>query len=158
MSLADYEPPTETISATGRRGKAAIEVHGISVDDLVRIFTAELPQIGTAYALWQKTKARQFSELGFMTQLVSKTPELVAEVICCAADERSKEARAGAAKLPVGVQVMALEAVYRLTLQDCGGLKNLLAILGMVRDDLAEPTDALPGSQKSPAADSPALQ
>lgn len=156
MSLADYQPPTEIVSFKGMRRDSSIEVHGISTVDLVRIFTAELPQISTAYALWQKTKARQFSELGFLTQLVTKTPELVAEVICCASNQRTAEAKAGAAMLPLGVQVMALEAVYRLTLQDCGGLKNLLAILGMVKDDL-QPVDALPGSQPSPA-NSPALQ
>lgn len=144
MSLSDYEPPSEIISFAGKRGAVSMEVHGISTDDLIRIFTAELPQINSAYLLWQKTKGRQLSELKFLAEIAIKAPELVAEIICCASNQRSAEAKAGAAKLPIGVQVKALEAVYRLTLSDVGGLKNLLAILVTARAD-----DALPGSLPS---------
>lgn len=149
MSLADYEPCKVEVEIASGKGPVKIGVMGISTDDLTHIFNAQFGEIQVAVALWQKTMEKRFSELAFFGTLVSKTPLLVAEIISVAANERGNADKA--ARLPIAAQVLLLNEIYRLTLQDCGGLKNLLAMLGMIRDEL--PTlDARQQSQSAPAS------
>lgn len=134
MSLADYQPITTVVEIKSANGPIKVTVSGIGADDLTKIFNGCFPEIQIAFALWQKTMDKRFSEIGFFNTLINKTPALVAEIISVGSGEPDQ--RAAAAKLPIGAQVLLMKEIYRMTLEDVGGLKNLLAILGMVRDEL----------------------
>ena len=60
-------------------------------------------------------------------RLAKDFPELGAEVISAGADEFDDEATAKARQLPIATQIMALNAIAKLSMEDAGGLGNLLA-------------------------------
>ena len=63
----------------------------------------------------------------FILTLVKDFPELAAEVISAGADEFNDLATAKARRIPIASQIAALTAISRLSMEDAGGLKNLLA-------------------------------
>lgn len=133
MKLADYIIPRERITLPGKSvngAKPFFEVRGLCLDDMTFLVQRHLGPITRALKLWQESREdiiRTGNLQQFVLSLAKDFPELAAEVISCAADEIDDEASAKAGRLPIATQIAALTAVSRLSMEDAGGLKNLLA-------------------------------
>jgi hypothetical protein len=133
MSLADYDIPRERIELPGKAvngEKPHFFVRGLCLEDMTFLVQRHLGPITRAAKLWQESRADAIQTgnlTSFILTLAKDFPELAAEVISAAADELNDIATAKARRIPIASQIAALTAISRLTVEDAGGLKNLLA-------------------------------
>ncbi len=130
MSLADFEPERHTVA---HRGKPLMEVRGLSIEDVSVLIRQHLPDLEKLYDLAQTMPGNAVARLaddGFLLKLVTDAPNLAAHVISLAADEPTMADKAK--RLPIATQVLALQATARLTFEDIGGPKGLIALLESV--------------------------
>jgi hypothetical protein len=133
MKLADYTIQREKITLPGKAvggEKPFFEVRGLCLDDMTFLIQRHLGPITRALKLWQESREdviRTGNVSQFVMVLAKDFPELAAEVISAAADELDEAATAKAGKLPIAAQIAALSAISRLSMEDAGGLGNLLA-------------------------------
>jgi hypothetical protein len=133
MKLSDYTIQRERITLPGKAVdgvKPFFEVRGLCLEDMTFLVQRHLGPITRALKLWQESREdviRTGNMQQFVLSLVSDFPELAAEVISAAADELDEGATAKARQLPIASQIAALTAISRLSMEDAGGLGNLLA-------------------------------
>jgi hypothetical protein len=133
MLLKDYVIPRAKITLPGPKvdgEKPFFEVRGITLDDMTFLVNQHLEPITRALKLYQESREdilKTGNLSGFVMTLARDFPALAAEVISAASDSLDEATRAVAAKLPLSVQISALSEIVRLSLEDAGGLKNLLA-------------------------------
>lgn len=133
MSLATYVVERTTIPL--KPPNKDISIRGLNIVDLTAIIGDHLTDVEALYSIYQAMKVSIYSQNTlnrFIVEMLKSAPHLVAEVISRAADEPAPEAIQNAQKLPLPVQVACLNAVVRLTFEEVGGLKNLLATLGLI--------------------------
>lgn len=103
-------------------------VRGLSLDDMSLLVVDNLDammEITTLYIRSQKDVAA-VSNMTDMLILAAKTfPDFVMEVISIVTD--TPELRK--VRLPAGLQMRVLQAAFKLTVEDAGGMGNLSAIL-----------------------------
>lgn len=101
MSFNDYKPQEITLeTSTGD-----ITLRGVNADDL----TGLVQRHGALIETW-------FEGEPDLMQTISKAPALVADMIACAAGDPS--AIDIAAKMPIGLQIRAITAVFKLTFDE----------------------------------------
>ncbi len=114
-----------------------IEVRGLALPDIHQLVAVNYDEIAP---LFDRFTGRDASnpitaddiDNGIMVDLVAKFPAIAAHVIALAADEPA--AFSDIMKLPLGVQVAALEAIGTMTFSAPGGLKNFLeTVLAVAR-------------------------
>jgi hypothetical protein len=133
MKLAAYTIQREKITLPGKAvdgEKPFFEVRGLCLDDMTFLIQRHLGPITRALKLWQESREdiiRTGNISQFVMVLAKDFPELAAEVISAAADELDDAATTKAGKLPIAAQIAALSAISRLSMEDAGGLGNLLA-------------------------------
>jgi hypothetical protein len=133
MLLKDYVIPRSRIDLPGAKvdgEKPFFEVRGITLDDMTFLINQHLGPITKAVKLYQESREdvlKTGNLQGFVMTLARDFPDLAAEVISAASDSLDDETRKIAKTLPISVQIMALSEITRLSLEDAGGLKNLLA-------------------------------
>jgi hypothetical protein len=133
MKLADYTIPRERITLPGKAVegvKPFFEVRGLCLDDMTFLIQNHLGPITRALKLWQESRedVLRSGNLGQFVMTIAKDfPDLAAEVISAAADELDAGATAKAKQLPIATQILSLNTITRLTIEDAGGLGNLLA-------------------------------
>jgi hypothetical protein len=130
MGLADYEPERFTVNV---RNKPLMEVRGLNLDDVSVLIRQHLPEIEKLYDLagiGQGDVFKRISQDGFMVKIVADMPELASRLIAMAADEPASHQKAKL--LPIPVQIIALQAIVRLTFEDIGGPKAFVALLEKV--------------------------
>lgn len=144
----------ETAEITIRKGKAGkpdqtIQIRGLSTKDLVKLMRVHGPSM---VMLFERTLANKLHEdklaydmavakgadpnaveetpldLGpIILQLVEQFPDLIADLVVLVSDDPNpNEAFKVAQRLPVPVQLKLLQEVSRLTLEDHGGLGELI--------------------------------
>lgn len=131
----DFEVERETITF-GSKKKTSFEVRGIGVEDLGQLLASRLTEVEAMYAMFAASKASIYSRSnldGFVLTLIQKAPDLVAEVISRAADE--PENRQSYRRIPFAASAAALMAIVKLSFEEAGGLKNLLATLMSLVDE-----------------------
>jgi hypothetical protein len=144
MKLEEYTIPRERITLPGKAVngvKPFIEVRGLCLDDMTYIVQNHLGPLTRAMKTWQESKAdiiRTGNLQQFLLTIIKDFPDLAAEVISAAADELSEAATATAKRLPLASQISALAAISRLTMEDVGGLGNLLAEMRQRFESAAE--------------------
>jgi hypothetical protein len=127
IQLEDYVIPKKAIPLPG--GKQ-LEVRGLCADDLTFLVSLHLPEITKALKLYQESRSDILTSGNisqFVMTLARDFPGLVAEVISAAADSLTDKARVVAGRLPVATQIIILNEIVTLTMEDAGGLGNLLA-------------------------------
>ena len=127
MGLRDYEPVREEIM---HRGQPLMSVRGLSLDDLGRLLKKFMPEIRQVLQLAKGASEEIFLTLqsdDFVVRVVSEVPSAAASVIAAASDE--PDAADAAARLPASLQVAALLAIGRLTMEDMGGPKAAAATI-----------------------------
>lgn len=133
MKLSDYVIQREQITLPGKAKdgvKPFFEVRGLCLEDMTFLVQRHLGPITRAAKLWQESREdvlRTGNISNFVMTLARDFPELAAEVISVAADELDEGATAKASRLPIASQIAALSAISRLSMEDAGGLGNLLA-------------------------------
>lgn len=132
MQLTELGFDTEEIvvkPAKGDKPQQSITVRGIALDDIMKLFRVHGPDIIKLYDQLTKDKAKLESgdSAQMVLQALEQAPDLVADLIVLATDAtNTKAAHAVAKRLPVTVQLKALEAIMRLTLEDHGGVGELI--------------------------------
>jgi hypothetical protein len=122
MKLADYTIQRERIPLPGKpvNGvKPFFEVRGLNLDDMTFLVQRHLGPITRALKLWQESREdvlRTGNLSQFVMTLARDFPELGAEVISAAADELNDEATNKARQLPIATQIMALNAISKLSM------------------------------------------
>lgn len=104
----------------------SFSVRGLDIDDITHILTNYLPAVTKAAELWKQHQESTFTNVNFVNMcgvLSTEFPGLVMEVISIAADEpEAKNVRIG-----LGAQIAALQAIFKLTVEDAGNVGNLFA-------------------------------
>lgn len=125
MGLSSLVFKTETIKFSG--GEFA--VRGLSTDDLVKLIDKHRPVMERVFNDLTKPdldlSGSEAKEIGL--GVLKEAPSFMAFVIALAADEPDNVKTA--LKLPLDVQISAIEAIGRLTFETEGGLKNVLAVV-----------------------------
>lgn len=133
MLLKDLTIPRSKIALPGKAvdgEKPSFDVRGLCLEDMTFLISQHMGPITRAIKLYQESKAdvlKTGNLQGFILTLARDFPELAAEVISAAADQLDDATRKIARQLPISVQIMALTEITRLSIEDAGGLKNLLA-------------------------------
>lgn len=113
MSFNDYKPQEIILeTSTGN-----ITLRGINADDL----TGLIQRHGALIETWFEGEPDPM-------QTINKAPALVADMIACAAGDPS--AVDVAAKMPIGLQIRAITAVFKLTFEevDMGNVLRLFML------------------------------
>ncbi len=141
------------------REDVSFDVRGINLSVLMQLMAGHAPM---AAILWRKLREddatlqtddvkAMFAEISF------QFPDLVAAVIALAADDYGKEGIKTARQLPVDVQTLAIETIFRLSFQSDSSLEKLAslaakAIQGVTRAMEMAQIPSMDGSGVSAAA------
>lgn len=126
MGLTGITLPTQEIKFSG----GAFAVRGLSLNDITLLVMKHKPALDGLYAQYAANGGNAEAtarEIG--GHVLHAAPQLVADIIALAADEATPEGVQAASKLPVDVQLNAIEAIVRMTVATEGGLKNLVAVV-----------------------------
>lgn len=143
MGLRDYAPAVETIDLPN--GDSFV-VRGLSLNDITALVRDHYDM---AAALFDKYVAAASSEavdtaIGIkdgnhvrdaVLDALKAAPGLLSDTIAHAADE--PDMAGNVARLPLGVQIEAVEAVIRLTLEAEGGLEKLIGTVEKLAGSVA---------------------
>lgn len=125
MALKDYVIPTHEVRIDS---KSSFTVRGISFQDITQLVQDHGPALALAYAKFVVTKediGLRPETIGQIIHMVAgEFPEIVHSVIALAADE--KDMQPIIAKLPIGVQMDALEKTVALTFSGEADIKKLV--------------------------------
>lgn len=127
----------ETINVLVRKGKGGqpdqhVTLRGISADDLMKLFRAHGPDMIKLFNSLVGKYQANVDDANIVTVLLDaaeQAPDLIADLIVLAADTPAAERVAAfnvAKRLPVPVQLKALQALVTLTLEDFGGVGELV--------------------------------
>lgn len=142
MSLSEYTPERFSISLP--RG-AAFSVRGVSVEDFSALLRDHMPHIDQMFDLYAKQTKDVFASGAaekLVLMVVKDFPKITAAIISLAADEPGTEAKA--AKLPLPVQIQALQNIGRLTFEEVGGPKAFFESLKGLMGGLTIPAKMTP--------------
>lgn len=122
--MSDILFDTEEVT-WGREGKEkSLVVRGLSTSDLtiaIKTHKGSLEKL-FAFAEGRLEEGQGVADFGF--ELLDQFPDLIADLIGLAADK--PEISDQVKKLPAPVQLKLAEAIYRLTIEDTGGINDFL--------------------------------
>jgi len=131
MNLSEFQPDTELVTVKRRKEEPfTFHVRGLNILDLTAIVKAHFPDLGALGELYNKAGGATMTEASMVRlchQLIGNAPGLVAHIIARATD--NPDAVNGAARLPFMAQVDALQKIGRLTFEEAGSLKKMMADL-----------------------------
>ncbi|HRJ64404.1 hypothetical protein [uncultured Brevundimonas sp.] len=125
MGLRDYELPTMTVNIDAAN---SFDVRGIAFEDITRLVNKHGPVCVMIYTKFQQTKGeiglRPESVGQLLSMAMGQFPEAVAELIAMAAGEPDMAAKVQ--RLPIGVQLDAIEKIIALTFSGEADVKKLV--------------------------------
>lgn len=131
MPLHDFDIPSVTIE---NQGRPVIDVRGLSFIDISTLVNRHRADMEKLFTIYKEFTSKEGASLvgdalimryGF--ELINEAPGILAHVIALAADEPDRVQQVS--KLPATSQIDALVAIARLTIEDFGGLKKMVATL-----------------------------
>lgn len=128
MALRDHVTPRHNIPLVDGN---SVDVRGLNLDDFSALLGNHLEAASKIADLYAKHQKSIFSKKPFQEFILSVAkdfPGFVSEVISAAADEPD----AKSVKLSIGLQLAVLNSVIKLTMEEAGGLGNLIAQLRAV--------------------------
>lgn len=173
MPLSLYEPPTERIPlpmlALTDAMREALEkgdateadiakqrenfftVRALILDDISYLINHHLGDLVKVFEIYSGQKRGNASTaVTQMATIVARDlPSLAAEIISVASDEIDPKAKLAARKLSAVTQINALLTITKLSSEEAGGLKNLLALVGPAVANVVNPGTTVPGALKS---------
>lgn len=123
MGLNTFTPPSDTLTFPG----GSVTLRGLGLDDLVKLVRKHGAQMRPLFAELTSKQTLDLADPSIDAvgmKLLDTAPDLMADVIAFSAGEPDSAAQAK--MLPVGVQIEALEKVFRLTLEAEGGVEKLV--------------------------------
>lgn len=131
MALADYEPLRRDIALPGG---SSFAVRGFSLEDITLLIDKhgeDIQRFFDRYAQ-ETTRPDDVSPVAAIMDVLRQAPELAASIIARAADEPGTESKIR--KLPIGVQVDAMQKVADLSFEVSGGPGNFVeAVISLMR-------------------------
>ena len=142
MAIRDFNVETVEVSFKG----GTFTVHGVSSDELTRLATDATADVMAAIDAYEAMeKEGHNSGEAIIGIVLAKAPDLAARLIANAANE--PDLFPVVRKMPLSVQMNALEAIFRLTFEEPEALKKfsgqILALLNSVKN-LAPKKEASP--------------
>lgn len=128
MSWTDYKQPSIDIPLSAD-GSTTAPVFGLDLDDISTLVGSHLESMMALADLYRESQGDVFAGENLAAFLVTASrtfPEVSKHVL--ALGTRTPEVKT--MKFPVSIEMAALAAILKLTLEDAGGLGNLLAMLG----------------------------
>lgn len=130
VQLTDLGFETEEVVIRPAKNNApaqVLAVRGIAFTDIMKLFRVHGPDMIRLYTALTVEDGEEADIGPLFVQAIQQAPELVADLIVLAADQTDTVgAHRVAMRLPLPVQLDALEKITRLTLEDHGGLGELL--------------------------------
>lgn len=149
MSLSDFQVPTESVKIPGG---ASFSVRGLSLDDISSLVQRYRPALQSIYEEFEQQGDFTLESTASLVEgMIASFPGFVAYAIALASDE--PEQAELARKLPMSVQVEAVEHIGRLTFVAEGGPKKVLATVVRVLKGARESVGSL-GTSSSQGATS----
>lgn len=137
MSLRDYAVPTETVKIDN---KTSFTVLGISFEDLSKIIVKHGPVCVMLYAQFIESKEANGlrpETLGqFISMGMTKFPEAVTDMIWIASGDEAPEVREIVRRLPVGVQIDAIQKIIGLTFTGEADVKKLVELITQMSESV----------------------
>ena len=127
MDLRDFTP--ERVAVT-HKGEALLHVRGLNLDDVSQLVQAHLADLRHLSDLWAGAREEIFATVmqdGFLLRLIAEVPSVAGSVLALGSDNPGQQALV--LKLPLGFQVRAITEIMRMTLEDVGGPKGLVALI-----------------------------
>ena len=122
MSLANYTPPSRTVSLGGDN---SFNVNGLSLQSIEILVRTHLPDVEELFELFMDGGNFTTDDLKRLAlTLATRAPGFTANVIALGAGER--DATANAARLPFPIQLQALAEIAELTFAEVGGIKKFV--------------------------------
>lgn len=122
MSLANYTPPSRTISLGGDN---SFLVTGLSLQSIEILVRTHLPDVEELFELFMEGGNFTNDDLKRLAlTLATRAPGFTANVIALGAGE--SDATENAARLPFPVQLQALAEIAELTFAEVGGIKKFV--------------------------------
>lgn len=127
----DYAAPTTTITS---QGKPVIDVRGLSFVDISLLINSHRADMEKLWAMYNEFKRKDGGDLvgdalvmryGF--ELLNEAPGILANIIALGADEQERIEQIS--RLPATVQIDSLVAIFKMTIEDFGGVKKMMATL-----------------------------
>lgn len=133
MAIRDFHIQTTEVPFTG----GSFTVHGVSFDELTRLATDATADVMAAIDAYEEmTASGNDSGEAIIGIVLAKAPDLAARLIANAADE--PDLFPTVRKMPLSVQMNALEAIFRLTFEEPEALKKfsgqILTLLNSVKN------------------------
>ena len=126
MRLRDIVIQTTTIPVGET---TSFEVRGISMNDLMVAASDYGPQLGVVFGKLQSGEIETDDDRSTIMRLSREFPDLLAAIICLAADDYAPEMVAKMRRAPVTVTVDAVEAIFKLTFASEADIKKLMESL-----------------------------
>lgn len=122
MSLANYTPPSRTVSLGGDN---SFNVSGLSLQSIEILVRTHLPDVEELFELFMDGGNFTTDDLNRLAlTLATRAPGFTANVIALGAGET--DATANAARLPFPIQLQALAEIAELTFAEVGGIKKFV--------------------------------
>lgn len=125
MGLRDIVIRTKTISVED----TTFEVRGVSMNDLMVAASDYGPQLSLIFTKLQSGSLDTTDVKSAILGLLREFPEVLAAVICLAADDYEPAMVKKMCRVPMGVTVEALEAIFGLTFASEADVKKLMESL-----------------------------
>lgn len=146
--MTDFFISTETIEWGSENKRNKIEVRGLSFEDFTVLFTTYGKATDDIFKFIENVQTGEtadFDAKAFGADLIIKAPKAVASLIALAADMPDRATQV--ARMPLPVQVRALEAIYRMTIEEAGGLSDFLALVTRIAKSVSQTTRLLSSRQ-----------
>lgn len=150
--IYDFTIPTETIKY---KDQPVLDVRGLSFNDISYLVNQHREDVQKLVALWdsyskedvfETTREAVLIQYGF--ELLTEAPGILAHIIAVSADNADKDTVMMITRLPATVQIDALKAVGKLTIDDFGGVKKMVETL--YQTVLANAPDRVRNSVENP--------
>ena len=147
MSLAAWVPLSDTVSVPAADGPVEIRLFGLSADSIAFLAADNEKTVGALYAALIAGELTRDNLPEIIATLASEAPIFVANVIAFGAQEPDQQEQA--ARLPIGVQVEAVEKIFALTFAGDFPLKKSREIVAKAVKAMSYLLTSEDGSEKS---------
>lgn len=148
--MTEFFISTEAIEWGPENKRSKIELRGLSFEDFTSLFKTygkETDDIFKFIESMQSGGTADFDAKAFGTDLILKAPKAVASLIALAADMPDRATQV--ARMPLPVQVKAMEVVYRMTVEEAGGLSDFLALVLRIAKGVSQTARLMSSQQTS---------
>ena len=125
MGLRDIVIQTKTITVDS----ATFEVRGLSMHDLMIVAADYGPQLSLVFTQLKSGEIERDDLRSAVVEVAKEFPELLAGIICLAADDYEPELVAKMSRVRMSVTAEAVEEIFKLTFKGEAEIKKLMESL-----------------------------